>query len=191
MPTAAGRSFVAVATSAHLLRLYSPAGRQLAAVCLPGPPAGLAASGHWLLSAHHASPPIWEGDGSGSGGGGGAQQQQQRAATQRLAFSLLDAARQAEAASGPLPLGRGAALAWLGFTDEGLPAAYDGAGVMRVRTPEWGGAWAPVFDARAARQGAASAGAGGDGRRCFEAEGMGVLRHIVGRAGPVRRVGPF
>ncbi|KIY92199.1 WD repeat and HMG-box DNA-binding protein 1 [Monoraphidium neglectum] len=133
---AAGRSFVAVATSAQLLRIYSPSGRQLAALSLPGPAVALAAAGHALLAAHQAASPCWEAPEAGS---------------QRLAYLLLDVARHAQLASGPLPLARGAPLAWLGFSEEGLPAAADGAGVVRLRTAEWGGAWVPVFDARLAR----------------------------------------
>lgn len=136
---AAGRSFVAVATARQLLRLYSPAGRQLAALSLQGAPVGLAAAGHALLVAHATASPCWEPPAPGS---------------QRLAFSVFDVPRQALAASGPLPLSRGAALAWLGFSEEGLPAAYDTAGVARVRTAEWGGSWVPVFDSKAARSGA-------------------------------------
>ena len=139
---AAGRGFVAAATSAHQLRLYSAAGRQLAVLALPGAPVALAAAGPLLLAAHHAADPAWAADAAGG---------------QRLAFALYDAARQALLASGPLPLGRGAGLAWLGLSDEGLPAAYDTAGVMRLRSADWGGAWVPVFDAKAARSEGASA----------------------------------
>jgi chromosome transmission fidelity protein 4 len=140
---------VAAATSANLLRLYSPAGRQLATLTLPGAPIALAARGHALLAVHAAGPACWE---AGAAGG------------QRLGFAVFDVPRQAAASSGPLPLGRGAALAWAGFTDEGLPAAFDSAGVMRVRTPEWGGAWAPVFEAKAARAGACPRGGVGGGQ---------------------------
>lgn len=30
---------------------------------------------------------------------------------------------------------------------------FDSAGVLRLRTSEWGGAWVPVFDTKAARSG--------------------------------------
>ncbi|KAI8464009.1 MAG: hypothetical protein J3K34DRAFT_526538 [Monoraphidium minutum] len=139
---AAGRSFVAVATSAQLLRLYSQAGRQLAALSLPGAPAALAAAGHALLVAHQGSNPCWDGAAAPGGGGGGGQ---------RLALLWLDVARQGRVAEGALPLSRGAGLAWLGFSEEGLPAALDTAGVMRLRGQEWGGMWGPVFDSKLAR----------------------------------------
>lgn len=110
---------------------------------------GLAAHGHLLLVAHHGGNPSWE---AAAGGG------------QRLAFSLFDAARQACAAAGPLPLTPGAALAWLGFSEEGLPATYDSAGALRLRTGEWGGAWAPVFNSKAARSGERARARGLQGR---------------------------
>jgi hypothetical protein len=170
-----GRSFVAVATSAQLLRIYSPSGRQLAALSLPGPAVALAAAGHALLAAHQAASPCWEAPEAGS---------------QRLAYLLLDVARHAQLASGPLPLARGAPLAWLGFSEEGLPAAADGAGVVRLRTAEWGGAWVPVFDARLARSGGRAGPGGGWGWRCrLRAAACALVGGEHGAGGDARDLG--
>lgn len=45
LTNASGSSCIAVATSTRLLRLYSPAGRQLALISLEGPPIALATPG--------------------------------------------------------------------------------------------------------------------------------------------------
>lgn len=59
-------------------------------------------------------------------------------------------AEQRELASGPLPLTPGSRLVWLGFSEgEGLLAAYDSEGELRLRTPDFGGAWVPLFSAAA------------------------------------------
>uniref|UniRef100_A0A383WM40 Uncharacterized protein n=1 Tax=Tetradesmus obliquus TaxID=3088 RepID=A0A383WM40_TETOB len=146
---AAGSSVVAVATSRRLLRLYSHAGRQLAVLGLQGQPvaaatpdpghlaepgSSLAASRQHLLGlVWAAGPPV---DGCG---------------TQQLQYAVYDVSRAVQCCCGPLVLSPGASLAWLGFSREGLLAAMDSAGVLRLRSPEWGGAWVQHLDAPAAR----------------------------------------
>lgn len=50
-------------------------------------------------------------------------------------------------------LSPGAQLSWLGFSEEGLLAAEDTEGELRVLSPGWGGsAWVPLFSADRARQ---------------------------------------
>ncbi|KAK2080897.1 hypothetical protein QBZ16_000751 [Prototheca wickerhamii] len=50
-------------------------------------------------------------------------------------------------------LSPGAQLSWLGFSEEGLLAAEDTEGELRVLAPGWGGsAWVPLFSADRARQ---------------------------------------
>jgi chromosome transmission fidelity protein 4 len=204
---AVGRSWVAVATSRRVLRVYSLAGRQLAVASLPGDAVALAAAAaagggdegdddggngannedegerDRLAVAWADGPPesgtgteydgtqrlsVWVtrvregglvgvGGGLGGGGGGGGN-------------GLAGAA----AAGAPcrLPLSPGASLRWLGFSEpEGLLAAYDTAGVMRVKPCAGMGAveaWTPlVFDA------AEAGGGGGLGDKGDE-EGGGV-----------------
>jgi len=171
---AVGASWVAVATSRRLLRVYSLAGRQLAVSALPGDVVALAASGGGggqdgggdkdggqedegegdRLAVAWAEGPPEQGTGSGYDG------------TQRLSVWVArvregglvgvgggvgGSAAAAQGAPCRLPLSPGASLRWLGFSEpEGLLAAYDTAGVLRVK-PCAGlaavEAWTPVFDA--------------------------------------------
>jgi chromosome transmission fidelity protein 4 len=135
---AAGAEFVAAATAERRLRLFSGAGLPLAVLALPGAPVALAAAGRALAVAHHVAPPGAAGD-------------------QALAYSVYDVPEQRLLHAGPLPLSPGGAeLAWLGFTEEGALAVYDSVGELFVRTPTFGGAWAPLFSAAAERKGAES-----------------------------------
>ena len=73
---------------------------------LPGRPVAVAAQGTLLAAVWHAGMPAAEGD-------------------QCLAYCVCDMATQASLHSGPLPLSAGTSLTWLGFSEEGLLAAYD------------------------------------------------------------------
>lgn len=128
---AAGRSFCAVATSRHLLRLFSLAGLQIGVLSMEGPAVALTARGHSLALVWHSAHP--------------------QGKQQHLSAAVWDLAEQTQVAAGRLPLAPGSVLTWLGFTDAGALAAYDSEGVMRVRTPDYGGTWAPVFDSAATR----------------------------------------
>lgn len=61
-------------------------------------------------------------------------------------------AEQRQAHGGPLPLSPGSTLSWLGFSEEGLLAAYDSAGELRLRSELFGGAWVTAFSAAAGEQ---------------------------------------
>jgi hypothetical protein len=61
---------------------------------------------------------------------------------------VYDVADDGQLFSGVLPLSKGAKLTWLGFSVEGVLAAADSAGVLRIRGAEYGGCWVPVFDAK-------------------------------------------
>jgi chromosome transmission fidelity protein 4 len=130
---AAGGSFCALATSRRHLRLFSQAGSQTHLLSLPGAPVALAARGHQLAAVWHGGPPTAAGD-------------------QCLHYALFDVAEQRQAHSGPLPLSPGSTLAWLGFTEEGLLAANDSAGELRLRSELFGGAWVTAFSAAAERK---------------------------------------
>lgn len=60
---------------------------------------------------------------------------------------LSRAAEQRQLHGGPLPLSPGATLSWLGFSEEGLLAAYDSEGELRLRSGDFGGAWVTAFSA--------------------------------------------
>jgi len=131
---AAGGSFVAAATSARLVRVITPMGVQQAVFALDGAPVALAAHGSLLACVWHSALPVGPPPGE-----------------QRLAFAVYDTDSGAQTAAGALPLTPGEHVAWLGFSEDGLLAAADSAGVLRLRTGEFGGAWVPVFSAAAVR----------------------------------------
>ncbi|KAK9832382.1 hypothetical protein WJX74_008412 [Apatococcus lobatus] len=130
MCLAAGRFLLALATSTSTLRLFSLAGIQTNVMSMPGPVVAIAAHEHLLAVVWHAGMPFASG-------------------SQCLHFSLLDAADQTQLGTEGLGLSPGATLAWMGFTDDGVPATYDSKGVMRLRIPDFGGSWMIVFDSAA------------------------------------------
>jgi chromosome transmission fidelity protein 4 len=134
---AAGDAFVAVVTSERLLRVFTHAGAQKHIVQLEGAPVTCAAKGDSLVVVWHAGAPQTE---------------------QRLAYAEYDVGDDGAVVSrGALPLAPGSTLTWLGFCETGAGAAgaiayASSDGVVRVRTPAFGGSFAPVFrsaDARA------------------------------------------
>jgi chromosome transmission fidelity protein 4 len=135
---AAGGSFVAAATSARLVRVLTPMGVQMAVFALDGAPVALAAQGSMLAVAWHASHPVGPPPGE-----------------QRLSYAIYDTDSGARAAEGALPLTPGETLTWLSFSEEGLLACADSAGVVRLRSGAFGGSWTPVFSSAAARSGEA------------------------------------
>lgn len=63
-------------------------------------------------------------------------------------------AAESQLHQGPLPLTPGTSLTWLGFADNSpLLAAQDSRGCLRLRSPQFGGVWVPIFDATLARKG--------------------------------------
>ncbi|KAL3149950.1 hypothetical protein ABBQ38_013311 [Trebouxia sp. C0009 RCD-2024] len=122
----AGQSFSAVATSQHMLRVFSPAGLQTFVMTLQGMPVALASQGHLLAAVWHAASPSATDD-------------------QCLQYAVFDVSQQQQVHHGPLPLTPGTTLSWLGFSEESLLASYDSEGVLRLRSREYGGCWVPAF----------------------------------------------
>jgi len=125
---AVGEGFLAVATTARALRVFSLGGVQLAVVSLEGDAVALAAQGDRLAVLHHAAFVSRDGD-------------------QRLGYQVWGVGDRALVSRGPVALSPGAAVAWAGFSEDGFLAVYDSAGWARVRSDEWGGQWVPVFAA--------------------------------------------
>lgn len=69
--------------------------------------------------------------------------------TALLSCPRFSFAEQRQAHGGPLPLSPGSTLGWLGFSEEGLLAAYDSVGELRLRSELFGGAWVTAFSAAA------------------------------------------
>eukprot|EP00887_Chlorella_sp_A99_P000454 scaffold17.g454.t1 len=130
---ATGHTFCAAATSRRALRIFSQAGLQNHVLAVEGEPVALAAAGHQLAVVWQAGGPSPAGD-------------------QALAYAVHDVSEQRRLHGGVLPLSPGARLTWLGFSEEGLLAAGDSEGELRVRGPEFGGAWVTVFSAAAERK---------------------------------------
>eukprot|EP00873_Tetraselmis_striata_P018043 jgi/Tetstr1/438307/TSEL_026874.t1 len=128
----AGLQFVAVATSQRMLRVMSLAGLHLAIIALQGPPIALAAHGNELAVVWHAGNAV---DGE-----------------QMLAYMILDVSQRCELASGCVPLA-GADLVWFGYSKDGRLGAFDSSEILRIRTPDFGGSWTPVFTSATERKG--------------------------------------
>ena len=115
-----GHSWVAAATSAQYLRIYSHAGTQMAILSLPGPPIAVVGEGDLLAVVTDTL--------AGS-----------------LEYQTYIISRQVPANSGRVALSPGATLTWMGFSDAGELATADSSGVIRVASSSgWGSAWRPL-----------------------------------------------
>ncbi|XP_017330803.1 WD repeat and HMG-box DNA-binding protein 1 isoform X2 [Ictalurus punctatus] len=125
-----GRGWVAAATSAMLVRLFSIGGVQREVFSLPGPVVCMAGHGEQLLIVYHR--------GTGFDG------------DQALGVQLLQLGRKTKQVihGEPLPLSRKSHLAWMGFSAEGTPCAVDSEGVVRMLNRSLGNTWTPVCDTR-------------------------------------------
>ena len=70
-------------------------------------------------------------------------------------MQVLNVDEQRETARGPLPLSPGKHLRWLALSDTGAPCTMDSAGVLRVWSVTFGGAWTPLLDTESADEGEA------------------------------------
>lgn len=129
---AVGESWLAVATSRRLLRVFSVAGLQRAVLSLPGPIVCMAGHGGKLLLAFHLAMGI--------------------PGEQSIGYGLLAIDRRSPvgyewlAGPQPLPLGPECDLSWAGFTDEGTPSTMDSSGLMQLQVKP--GLWYPLVDTR-------------------------------------------
>eukprot|EP00803_Ostreobium_quekettii_P000122 evm.model.scf_11.1 EVM.evm.TU.scf_11.1 scf_11:136-8515(+) len=134
MCLAAGTAFVAVATSQCLLRVWSPHGVQLQVIALSGTPVALAAHKSQLAV-------VWHGPASGL------------SCEQNLICAVYDLTTEQQVNCGRLPLSARSSLSWLGFSTDGVLAAYDSHGVLRIQGHGLGAAWVPIFNASRERKG--------------------------------------
>lgn len=129
---AVGDSWVAVATSRRLLRLFSNSGLQRAVISLPGPIICLAGHGPKLFMAYHA--------------GMGMDDEQS------IGYALMNIDKKSpigyEWLANPqlLPLGPECELSWAGFSDEGTLSTMDSSGLLQVQLRP--GMWMPLLDTR-------------------------------------------
>ncbi|XP_067223674.1 WD repeat and HMG-box DNA-binding protein 1 [Chanodichthys erythropterus] len=125
-----GQGWVAVATSALMVRLFSIGGVQKEIFSLPGAVVCMAGHGEQLLIVYHR--------GTGFDG------------DQALGVQLLHLGRKRRQVihGEPLPLSRKSYLAWMGFTAEGTPCCIDSEGVVRMLNRTLGNTWTPVCNTR-------------------------------------------
>jgi chromosome transmission fidelity protein 4 len=130
---AAGSTFVAASTSRGMLRVLTPCGVQKFVVSLPGRVIVMAAQGSRLaviLSVAGSPAP-------------------------RLVVYDITASTFAmrRLHSGDVPVSAACSLTWLGFTDRGVVATVDSAGLVRTLVEEWGWEWSVLVDLKAQRKG--------------------------------------
>ncbi|KAM4690958.1 WD repeat and HMG-box DNA-binding protein 1 [Rhinophrynus dorsalis] len=125
-----GQGWVACATSALLLRLFSVGGIQKEIVSLLGPVVCMAGHGEQLIVVYHR--------GTGFDG------------EQCLGVQLLELGKKRRQVlhGDPLPLSRKGYLSWLGFTAEGTPCYVDSEGVVRLLNRSLGDTWVPICNTR-------------------------------------------
>lgn len=133
-----GTGFIALVTSACFLRLLSQGGRQSSPLSLPGPPLTCATTHGKCAVFWHRASPLAGGD-------------------QCLSVDIYEVGVENCARSGHRLVHRGPVpvsgmLSWVGYTEEGLLAAFDSVGCLRVLDVSKG-TWTPVFDAAAERKG--------------------------------------
>ncbi|XP_040189566.1 WD repeat and HMG-box DNA-binding protein 1 isoform X1 [Rana temporaria] len=125
-----GLGWVACATSALLLRIFSVGGVQKEILSLPGPVVCMAGHGEQLILVYHR--------GTGFDG------------EQCLGVQLLELGKKRRQVlrGDPLPLSRKSYLSWLGFSAEGSPCSVDSEGVVRLLNRGLGDTWTPVCNTR-------------------------------------------
>ncbi|XP_061100931.1 WD repeat and HMG-box DNA-binding protein 1 [Conger conger] len=125
-----GQGWVAAATSALLVRVFSVGGVQREVFCLPGPVVCMTGHGEQILIVYHR--------GTGFDG------------DQALGVQLLNLGqRRRQVIHGePLPLSRKSHLSWMGFSAEGTPCFVDSEGVVRLLNRSLGNTWTPVCNTR-------------------------------------------
>lgn len=130
---ALGEEFVALATDRRTVRICSMNGTQFPPLSTAGPVVAMAASGDTLAVVCRSQLPLPE--------------------EQSLEVMLIEVnpvhglpIRQLPFSPVKLPVGRGAELRWVGFTDEGSLASYDSDGRLRLLKNGYGCGWVQVAE---------------------------------------------
>jgi len=133
---AAGDTWVAVATSSHLIRVFGLGGLETDVFFAPGPVLTLCGGGRKLLVAYHGAPAV-----AGSG-------------VPEVHVKCFDVPGKRALACARAPLLHPEArLTWAGFAEpQGMPCIMDADGVLSGLTPAFGGSWVPVLDTRPERK---------------------------------------
>ncbi|XP_053553581.1 WD repeat and HMG-box DNA-binding protein 1 [Bombina bombina] len=125
-----GQGWMACATSALLLRLFSVGGVQKEIFSLHGPVVCMAGHGEQLIIVYHRGVGF-DGD-------------------QCLGVQIFELGKNKKQVlhGDTLPLSRKAYLSWLGFSAEGSPCYVDSEGIVRLLNRELGHTWVPVCNTR-------------------------------------------
>lgn len=125
-----GHGWVAAATSALLLRLFTIGGVQKEIFSLPGPVVSMAGHGDQLFIVYHR--------GTGFDG------------DQCLGVQLLELGKKKKQIlhGDPLPLTRKSYLVWVGFSAEGTPCYVDSEGSVRMLNRGLADTWTPICNTR-------------------------------------------
>ncbi|RUP20388.1 hypothetical protein BC936DRAFT_139248 [Jimgerdemannia flammicorona] len=119
------------ATSKDFIRFFSLSGVQTFLFALPGI-VTISARGEIALFIYHLGPGLGD--------------------SQNFVYLLYNTETHERVQEGRLPVSNKATLAWVGFSETGLPAVYDSAGIISIlhrhRHPHHA-VWIPVFDAQA------------------------------------------
>ncbi|XP_050666670.1 WD repeat and HMG-box DNA-binding protein 1 [Leptidea sinapis] len=122
----AASGLVACATSARLLRLFTPMGTQRQVISLSGPVVSLAGFNTTAMAVyHHTEPGISD---------------------QHLAMDIIAVnGRHVRCKTVPVPLSAGSKLTWLGASDAGSPSMLDSSGSLRLYDVA-SGVWMPLCE---------------------------------------------
>lgn len=128
---AASETFVAIATDARFVRLFTVMGTQREVISIPGPVVTMSGFEDKLLVAYHNSK---------------VENDISLMLIHSLGFTLLNRDLK-------LPLSNEARLNWLGFSDVGSPVCYDSLGIMRMYNLRRN-VWYPICDTNLHTKGA-------------------------------------
>ena len=126
---ALGSKWAAAATSRNFVRLFTTSGLQRGIFSLPGAIVAMAGHEALLLLVYNQAPPM-------------------------LGYMLYHVDEKRMVASGSLPISPGSQLTWLGFSESGVPATCDTAGLLRALLLDQDNLWSPILDAAAHRKNA-------------------------------------
>lgn len=135
---AVGHDFVACVTSKRYLRIFTSGGIQTQIMCIAGQPVSLVAQGSLLALFYHTGPT--------------------HNYSQTIGYQLFNVSQKACVSQGPIPLGEGATLDWVGFSQENVLTIFDSDGVLKqltghtsidntfIHSSRWIGQWVPILD---------------------------------------------
>ncbi|NWR56569.1 WDHD1 protein, partial [Bucorvus abyssinicus] len=126
-----GQGWVACATSALLVRVFTVGGVQKEIFCLPGPVVSMAGHGEQLMIIYHRGSTGFDGD-------------------QCLGVQLMELGKKKKQVlhGDPLSLTTKSYLTWVGFSAEGTPCYVDSEGIVRMLNRGLGNTWIPVCNMR-------------------------------------------